>query len=248
MTVLETAAPSLDRAFTLAAGRAETLVGELLGGGDVSEAVRLSAAALGAGLRAPARTVLRSLTVSGQAAEPVNLVSALAARYASWTGDAGFPGTRRGDPRVFPEPEMACSEEAALAPLLEAADRVLAAGNGARAADVRAVLEGVILGLWRVEPDAPVGALGVAPRLPEDWPAMAIRRLRVGSTAMEISVRRRAGLAVRVRRSAGPRLFLTVEPRPFRSGSVWLDDVELRGSRARFELADHHDLVFPLSP
>ena len=102
-------------------------------------------------------------------------------------------------------------------------------------------------GLWGLEPAAAETALSVAPLLPDEWPGMALRRLRVGRTLLDLELRRRPGaLVLRAVHRFGPRLVLTVAPRGVDIEAVEVDDVGLSGVRARFEMHGRHEARFLL--
>jgi hypothetical protein len=123
--------------------------------------------------------------------------------------------------------------------------RLLEAGDRADRSAVLPVLDGVLRGLWALEPDATARSLHLGPRMPARWSVMALDRLRVGATVLDLELRRRRGdLVARVRRVGGPPLVLTVAPDPPPAGPTTVDDVELAGGRARFQVVDRHEIVF----
>jgi len=103
-----------------------------------------------------------------------------------------------------------------------------------------------IEGLWGVVPNALEGAVRLAPWFPPDWDGMALDRLRVGRTVLNVRMRRRFGqVAARVERAHGPRIHVDFALRGgAASESVMLDDVELRGARVAFEADGSHALVW----
>lgn len=78
----------------------------------------------------------------------------------------------------------------------------------------------------------------------EPLPArLAVRRLRVGASVLDVEVRARSGgLRLGIARTHGPTLVVTVEL-PERFGSVMVDDVEGLAPPLRFELRDRHEVV-----
>jgi hypothetical protein len=98
-----------------------------------------------------------------------------------------------------------------------------------------------------VQPDAPNGAVSLEPALPAGWSGMALRRLRVGRSTLDLRLRRRPDrLVLRVRKLTGPSLLLSVGLPGTPAESVSVDDVELAGPRARFEVAGEHEVELRL--
>lgn len=121
-------------------------------------------------------------------------------------------------------------------------DSAAVPGTGAATALLEAVGA-----LWGLEPDAADAALGIAPLLPAEWPEMALRRLRLGRTLIDLELRRRPGaLVLRAAHRFGPRLVLTAAPRAADIDMIEVDGVALDGGRARFEMHDHHEVRFLL--
>ena len=115
-------------------------------------------------------------------------------------------------------------------------------GTGA----ARALLEAVAA-LWGLEPNAPDGALALAPTVPAGWDGFALRRLRIGRSLLELEVRRRPrSLVVRAAHLFGPRLVLTVGARGVEVEGTDVDDVALPGAWARFEAHGRHEVRFHL--
>jgi hypothetical protein len=77
---------------------------------------------------------------------------------------------------------------------------------------------------------------------------MALRRLRVGASTIDLRVRRRPGrIVLGAERVHGPPIHLVAQVRsPARIESVALDDEPLGGGRARFLVTGEHELVFGL--
>ncbi|HWO87818.1 MAG TPA: GH116 family glycosyl hydrolase [Gemmatimonadales bacterium] len=114
----------------------------------------------------------------------------------------------------------------------------------------------LVSGLFGVEPDAPAGALTIAPALPGEWDWMELRSLRCGETVCDIRVRRRGKThRISVRRTLGPPLWATVSPvlgEPVQR--VEVDDTEvvpqLRATAAgtaaavSFQVAGEHEVSF----
>ena len=126
-----------------------------------------------------------------------------------------------------------------------AAVRFLADPAALDAGPAEAVLRAALVGLWGVTPETSSDAVTLHPLLPAEWPMMALHRLRVGRTLLDVELRRRRGdLVARLRRRFGPRVVITLAPRGAWFESVVVDDVELPGGRVRFEAADRHVIVF----
>jgi hypothetical protein len=109
-----------------------------------------------------------------------------------------------------------------------------------------ALLEAVTA-LWGLEPDAPNAALAIAPLAPPGWSGLALRRLQVGRTLLDLELRRRAGaLVLRTAHRFGSRLVLSAGVRGVEVEATEVDDVPLAGARARFETHDRHEVRFLL--
>lgn len=112
-------------------------------------------------------------------------------------------------------------------------------GEGAGGAgDVSAL---VLPGL-RLAPAADRGELHVT--VAEPVPGrLAVRRLRVGGSVLDVAVRPRpAGLVVRIARTHGPALVVTVGL-PARFALATVDEVEGLAVPLRFEVRDRHEVV-----
>jgi hypothetical protein len=93
----------------------------------------------------------------------------------------------------------------------------------------------------RLAPDAAAGTLALS--VPARAPGrVAVRRLRVGGTTLDLGVRWRAGATVlRAERVHGPPLVLVASFPP--GAALMADEVPLDGARARLELRDRHEVV-----
>jgi hypothetical protein len=99
----------------------------------------------------------------------------------------------------------------------------------------------VLAGL-RLAPAADRGALHLTVTELVPGP-LAVRRLRVGGSVLDVEVRPRpAGLVLRIARTHGPALVVTVDL-PARFGLVTVDDVEGLAVPLRFEVRDRHEVV-----
>jgi hypothetical protein len=115
-------------------------------------------------------------------------------------------------------------------------------GSGAAAALLDAVAA-----LWGLEPNAPEDAVTVTPLLPPAWRELALRRLRVGRSTIDLELRLRGETAtLRVRHAYGPRLVVTAGLRGRAVASVDVDDIPMPASRVRFESYAEHEIRFHL--
>jgi hypothetical protein len=187
---------------------------------------------------APARIGLRGHLVPGGAAERARL-HALVARYAAWTGD----GEMLERVRAGLELALGTSIDEALAAAPGAALEP-PAGDAWRAA--AAPVARVVERLWGIVPDALRGGVAVRVSLPAEWERMALRRLRVGGTVLDLACRRRLGrMSVDVQRSFGPPIGVAVGVATSSAPTlVTVDDVELGGGQARFAATERHRVDF----
>ncbi len=96
----------------------------------------------------------------------------------------------------------------------------------------------VIEGLLGARPDALEGHLLLAPRLPAAWRDCEWRDLHVGRTSLDVRVSRREDrIAVRLRRTAGRRLHVTVAP-GLPAGRVAAESSG--GGRVSLDVSDEH--------
>jgi glycogen debranching enzyme len=124
------------------------------------------------------------------------------------------------------------------------------AGTGCpdQACSAAMVISPVIEGLWGAVPDALNQTVQVSPYLPQGWNEMALRRLRVGPTTLDLRLRRRPGrLRLGVARVHGPRIRFAATVRSQAPvDHITLDDEPLGASRAVFEASAEHELEFGL--
>lgn len=136
-------------------------------------------------------------------------------------------------------------EEDAFAELVEQARDFQRVGGAAIPAP-EAFLQAVVSGLFGVRADGEGGRFELAPWLPEGWRKLALRRLRLHRTVVDVEVRPRAEWAtVRLEVSFGPAIPLAVSLRhadPI--ARITVDDVVLAGPRAIFTLAGQHEVIF----
>ncbi len=108
------------------------------------------------------------------------------------------------------------------------------------------VIAPAIEGLWGVVPDALNHTVQLSPYLPQDWNDMALHRLRVGPTTLDLRLRRRPGrFLLKVARAQGPRIRIAATLRsagPVKQLTV--DDEPLGGGRAVFEADTEHEVQF----
>jgi hypothetical protein len=110
-------------------------------------------------------------------------------------------------------------------------------GTGGAGEACALVLEGL-----RLQPAADRGELHVT--VTEPVPGrLAVRRLRVGASVLDVEVRaRRGGLVLRIARTHGPALIVTVDL-PARFALATVDEVEGLALPLRFEVRDRHEVV-----
>ncbi|MGE0354559.1 MAG: amylo-alpha-1,6-glucosidase [Gemmatimonadales bacterium] len=107
------------------------------------------------------------------------------------------------------------------------------------------VLSPAIEGLWGIVPDALSSATRVAPWLPPDWPRMALHRLRVGRSVVDLEMRRRPGqIVARIRKRFGPSIHLTLDlSRNARPAQTLVDGIEVGGPVVRFLADGEHEVI-----
>jgi hypothetical protein len=112
--------------------------------------------------------------------------------------------------------------------------------------DPESFLREAVAGLFGVRADAEGGRFIVAPWLPSGWRTMAIRRLRLHRSIVDLEVRpRSAWAAVRLKLSFGPPIPLALSVRNTGTvGRVTVDEIALQGDRAVFTLAGEHEAMF----
>jgi len=131
--------------------------------------------------------------------------------------------------------------------LLEDAHRWLRVGRHAMD-DAETVLGEVVGGLWGARADGEGGRFEISPWIVAGWKTMALRRLRLHRTLIDVEVRPRAEwITCRLEVTFGPpvALSLTLRNAPAIAG-VTVDEVALQGSRAIFTVSGEHEAVFYL--
>lgn len=270
LTIFEAPDSALVRAFAWAKVRLDATLTETPGVGRsvlsaesperasylTTDACRVASAALAAGDREIARDTLRFLTRhrdrSGRVATEVTAsglarhddpsceaaFAQLAATYLAWTGDRALleklgPGLETTPPSSSPT-----------ATQWQAGDWEKALDQLRQPPEDELLLRGVIEGLWGVSPDAPRESLTLEPFLPDAWPEMTLRRLRVGTTMLDLRLRRRPGaIVLRIERLQGPRLRLSVALRSRAPlGGLTLNDEPLGGGRAVFDTGSEDEV------
>ena len=221
------------------------------------------AALLALGLREPVRDTLRApLDDAGR--------RRLFARYAQWAGADDFvrrhwarllEAVRAADRgyRTFQLEDDRATHVLGAAELIPLAE---ALGDPAAVEFLESVgagveWEGVLeaageeghpteLDRWCLVPDALEGTLLIAPELPEGWPEMAVARVRVGDSSLDVRMRRRpAGVALTVRLTRGPQLVVTLAPvLPYTATGVLLGAEQLPGPTVRVTLRDEVEALW----
>lgn len=112
--------------------------------------------------------------------------------------------------------------------------------------DAEALVREVVAGLFGVRADGEGGRFIIAPWLPEGWRSMAIRRLRLHRSLVDVEVRPRAEwAAVRLKLTFGPAVPLALSVRNVGPvGRVTVDEIPLQGDRAVFTFAGEHEAMF----
>lgn len=193
-------------------------------------------------LREPLVQALEWLaSASGTAARlPASVLDAIEALVEP-LGSSAIASLRARAPAArAPEDDPLAVMQAAAASLRRAPGEL--PGSGAAAALLDAVAA-----LWGLEPNAREDALAVAPLLPPAWRELALRRLRVGRSTIDLELRLRGETAtLRVRHAHGPRLVVTAGLRGRAVASVDVDDTPMPASRVRFESHAEHEIRFHL--
>ena len=112
--------------------------------------------------------------------------------------------------------------------------------------DAEAFLREIVAGLFGVRADAEGGRFVIAPWLAHGWRCMAIRRLRLHRSLVDVEVRPRAEWAtVRLKLTFGPAIALALSVRNAGPvGRVTVDEIALQGDRAIFTLSGEHEAMF----
>jgi hypothetical protein len=206
-------------------------------------------ALLALGLREPVRDTLR-----GPFTDP-ELLRLLAA-YAKWAGPDDF--LLRHWPRATAALRDAVAVHSPLDELdhhRDAADELTAVAEALGDHTIGPLLEQLVEGVdglprprqawkfpekviepWGIVPGALEGMVTLAPALPEGWPEMTFERLRIGTTSMDVRVKRRpTGVAVKVRVTRGPPIVVVLAPRlDFVPTGVLLQGEQLAGPTVQF--------------
>jgi len=212
----------------LARGRSEGGFGD---GPLHREACEAAVALLAQGEREAAKDLLRALARAREIGEVapglVPDLGRLLIGFRAWTADEAFLDRYRSgltglDPSVplRPTPRRRPEELVGLSVVGEVIER-----------------------LWGLWPDAPAGGLHLAPLLEPQWREMALLGLRIGTTSLDLRVRRSAsGYTLTAGRTQGPRLRLTVWLEELAPTGIRIDEEPLGGTRAVFDLAGEHEL------
>ena len=112
--------------------------------------------------------------------------------------------------------------------------------------DPAGFLREVVDGLFGARADDPGGRFALAPWVPEGWHSLALRRLRLHRTLVDVEVRPRAEwVTVRLSVSFGPTIPLALSVRNTPPvARVTVDEVALVRDQAVFTLSAEHELVF----
>ena len=108
------------------------------------------------------------------------------------------------------------------------------------------MLRAVVSGLFGARADGEGGRFELAPWVPGDWRKLALRRLRLHRTLVDVELRPRAEWAtVRLEVGFGPPIPLALTLRNVGPiVRVAVDEVELAGPRAIFTLQGQHEVMF----
>jgi glycosyl hydrolase family 65 len=130
--------------------------------------------------------------------------------------------------------------------LVEEARLARRVGGPRRIAEPAALLAEVVGGLFGARSDVGGGRFELAPWLPEGWRTMALRRLRLHRTLLDVEVRPRAEWAtVRLAVSFGPPIAVDLWVRNTAPvARVMVDEIELAGPRAIFTVQGEHEARF----
>ena len=112
--------------------------------------------------------------------------------------------------------------------------------------DPESFLREVVAGLFGVRSDAEGGRFVIAPWLPDGWRSMALRRLRLHRSLVDVEVRPRAEWAVvRLALTFGPAVALSLSVRNTGPvARVTVDEIALQGDRGIFTLSGEHEAMF----
>ena len=119
--------------------------------------------------------------------------------------------------------------------------------RGTNVIDPDEFLGDLVAGLWGARFDGAGGRLELAPFVPEGWRRMAVRRLRVHRTLIDVEARFRAEwLTLKFAVMFGPPISVAVGAGAGLGASVagvTVDDVPLGGTRAIFTAAGEHEVM-----
>jgi hypothetical protein len=112
--------------------------------------------------------------------------------------------------------------------------------------DPEAFLREVVAGLFGVRADGAGGRFILAPWLPDGWRSMALRRLRLHRSLIDVEIRPRAEwTGVRLKLTFGPAIPIALSVRNVGTvGRVTVDEIALQGDRAVFTLSGEHEAMF----
>ncbi len=130
------------------------------------------------------------------------------AEYRAGLGEAGLAHLAANAALAFRR------ERGAFEEMLHGSEERSIGGCPDRAWSAAMVVLPLVEGLLGAEPDAPGRRLTLAPQLPEQWARLEVVGLRCGESAYDLELHRREGeVALSLRRTLGPGLWVTLAPR-----------------------------------
>jgi len=154
-------------------------------------------------------------------------------------------GRAAGAVRADPAPALEEWDAADFTLLIEEARAFRRVGPRALR-DPEGFLREVVAGLFWVRADTEGGRFAVAPWLPDGWRSLALRRVRLHRTLLDVEVRPRAEWAtVRLNLTFGPPIALALSLRNVgKVGRITVDETVLQGDRAIFTVSGEHEAMF----
>ena len=154
-------------------------------------------------------------------------------------------GGVRADPGPEPDGGRAGWDGAEFARLVEEARLAERVGRHG-IADPGGLIGDVVGGLFGARADQEGGRFDLAPWLPEGWRMMALRRLRLHRTLLDVEVRPRVEwVTIKLAVTFGPPIALALSVRNTGAvAGVIVDEVEVAGPRAIFTVQGEHEARF----